>query len=242
MPSIAGLCRSCYPESSVSAPSAGESAATSSPTKLPARRKSFSPCPCLPWVFLFAASETKAPDWRRAAGFCLPLLAIVLFVWAILAARQKRPALAFAGKRPDHVFSWGPYAYIRHPFYTAYLLFWLGCVVATSSLIMVIMFVSLSLRSIRSRRSRGAQFLALLHARRVRSVSERDRLLLAEVQTGATSAMTGFALPTRPKCGSNRLSPTCASSFSIMLSATILQFGSSIMSCATLSKTSASAP
>jgi protein-S-isoprenylcysteine O-methyltransferase Ste14 len=94
-------------------------------------------------VFLFAVSETKAPDWRRAAGFCLHLSAIVLFVWAIHATRQKRPALAFAGKRPNHVFSWGPYAYIRHPFYTAYLLFWLGCVVATSSLLMVIMFASL---------------------------------------------------------------------------------------------------
>jgi protein-S-isoprenylcysteine O-methyltransferase Ste14 len=95
-------------------------------------------------VFLFALWEGDAPDWRRAAGFCLHLLAIVLFVWAILATRQNRPALAFAGKRPNHVFSWGPYAYIRHPFYTAYLLFWLGCVVATSSLVMVVLFVSLA--------------------------------------------------------------------------------------------------
>jgi protein-S-isoprenylcysteine O-methyltransferase Ste14 len=95
-------------------------------------------------VFLFALWEGDAPDWRRAAGFCLHLLAIALFVWAILATRQNRPALAFAGKRPNHVFSWGPYAYIRHPFYTAYLLFWLGCVVATSSLVMVVLFVSLA--------------------------------------------------------------------------------------------------
>jgi protein-S-isoprenylcysteine O-methyltransferase Ste14 len=94
-------------------------------------------------VFLFAIAETKAPDWRRAAGFCLHLLAIVLFSWAVLATRQKRPALAFAGKRPNHVFRQGPYAYIRHPFYTAYLLFWLGCAMATSSLVMLIMFAAL---------------------------------------------------------------------------------------------------
>jgi protein-S-isoprenylcysteine O-methyltransferase Ste14 len=94
-------------------------------------------------VFLFSVWKTDVPDWRRAAGLCLHLLAIALFVWAILATRQNRPALAFAGKRPDHLFSWGPYAYIRHPFYTAYLLFWLGCVVATSSLLMVVLFVAL---------------------------------------------------------------------------------------------------
>jgi protein-S-isoprenylcysteine O-methyltransferase Ste14 len=95
-------------------------------------------------LFLFSLWATDGPDWRRAAGFFLHLSAIVLFVWAILATRQNRPALAFAGKRPNHLFSWGPYAYIRHPFYTAYLLFWLGCVVATSSLVMVVLFVSLA--------------------------------------------------------------------------------------------------
>jgi protein-S-isoprenylcysteine O-methyltransferase Ste14 len=95
-------------------------------------------------VFLIAIAETKAPDWRRAAAFCLHLAAIVLFGWAVLATRQRRPALAFAGKQPDHVFRRGPYAYIRHPFYTAYLLFWLGCALATSSLVMLIMFASLA--------------------------------------------------------------------------------------------------
>jgi protein-S-isoprenylcysteine O-methyltransferase Ste14 len=95
-------------------------------------------------VFLFAVWKTDVPNWRRAVGFLLHLSAISLFVSAILATRQNRPALAFAGKRPNHVFSWGPYAYIRHPFYTAYLLFWLGCVVATSSFVMVVLFVSLA--------------------------------------------------------------------------------------------------
>jgi protein-S-isoprenylcysteine O-methyltransferase Ste14 len=95
-------------------------------------------------VFLFAIGQTSAPDWRSPAGFCLHLLAIVLFGWAVLATRQKRPALAFAGDRPDHVSRSGPYAYVRHPFYTAYLLFWLGCAVATSSSAMLIIFLSLA--------------------------------------------------------------------------------------------------
>jgi protein-S-isoprenylcysteine O-methyltransferase Ste14 len=95
-------------------------------------------------VFLFDAWETDASDWRRAAGFFLHLLAIVLFRSAVLTTRRKRPALAFAGNRPDHVFSSGPYSYIRHPFYTSYLLFWLGCTVATPSLILLILFLALA--------------------------------------------------------------------------------------------------
>jgi hypothetical protein len=46
---------------------------------------------------------------------------------------------------------------------------------------------------------RGAQFLALRHKRRIRSVSESDGILLAEAQTGAKSAPVGLASPTRPK-------------------------------------------
>jgi protein-S-isoprenylcysteine O-methyltransferase Ste14 len=94
--------------------------------------------------FLFDLWETRIPDWRAAAGFCLHLSAIVLFGWAVLATRHKRPALAFAGERPNHIFRSGPYAYIRHPFYTSYLLYWLGCVVATSSIILVFIFLALA--------------------------------------------------------------------------------------------------
>jgi protein-S-isoprenylcysteine O-methyltransferase Ste14 len=95
-------------------------------------------------VFLFAVWETSVSDWRRAAGFCLHLLAMVLFGWAVLATRQNRPAMAFAEDPPARVFRSGPYSYIRHPFYTSYLLFWLGCAAATSSLAMLIIVLSLA--------------------------------------------------------------------------------------------------
>jgi protein-S-isoprenylcysteine O-methyltransferase Ste14 len=95
-------------------------------------------------VFLLDLWRTSASDWARATGFCLHLLAIALFGWAVLATRQNRPALAFAGERPDHIFRSGPYAYIRHPFYTSYLLFWLGCAIATSSLILFLIFLALA--------------------------------------------------------------------------------------------------
>ena len=95
-------------------------------------------------VFLFAVWRTNVPNWRRAAGFCLHLSAIVLFGWAVVTTRQNRPAIAFGRDRPARVFRSGPYSYIRHPFYTSYLLFWLGCAVATSSLVTLIIFLSLA--------------------------------------------------------------------------------------------------
>ena len=95
-------------------------------------------------VFLVDIWRTTDPDWRAPAGLCLHLLAILLFGWAVLTTRQNRPALAFAGDQPARIFRSGPYAYVRHPFYTSYLIFWLGCAVATSSLIMLIIFLSLA--------------------------------------------------------------------------------------------------
>jgi protein-S-isoprenylcysteine O-methyltransferase Ste14 len=95
-------------------------------------------------VFLFDLWETIVTDWRAAAGFCLHLVAIALFGWAVLATRRNRPGMAFAGDRPENVFRSGPYSTIRHPFYTAYLLFWLGCAIATSSLILFLVFLSLA--------------------------------------------------------------------------------------------------
>jgi protein-S-isoprenylcysteine O-methyltransferase Ste14 len=95
-------------------------------------------------VFLFAIWRTSVPGWRSAAGFCLHLPAIALFGWAVLVTRQNRPAMAFAGDLPVEVFRSGPYAYIRHPFYTSYLLFWLGCAVAAWSLIMLSIFIALA--------------------------------------------------------------------------------------------------
>ncbi len=95
-------------------------------------------------VFLFDVWVTRTPDWARATGFSLHLLGIALFGWAVLATRQNRPAMAFAGNRPDHVFRSGPYSTIRHPFYTSYLLFWLGSAIATSSFTLLLIFLALT--------------------------------------------------------------------------------------------------
>ena len=68
----------------------------------------------------------------------------LMWEWMVFGLKKSRPAMAFAGDLPARVFRSGPYSYIRHPFYTSYLLFWLGCAAATSSPVMLIIFLSLA--------------------------------------------------------------------------------------------------
>jgi protein-S-isoprenylcysteine O-methyltransferase Ste14 len=58
----------------------------------------------------------------------------VLFWAAIRESSRARLLAAFDEKLPSSLLTTGPYAYVRHPFYTSYLLLWTGWSVATWSL------------------------------------------------------------------------------------------------------------
>ena len=66
-----------------------------------------------------------------------------LFVWAVQASRTARLKLIFEADEPQAVLRSGPFYYIRHPFYASYILFWLGCAVATLHPINVAYFLIL---------------------------------------------------------------------------------------------------
>lgn len=61
-----------------------------------------------------------------ALGAALMLAAFGLFWWAIAANRRAPLTLAFTEDAPSHLVTWGPYAFIRHPFYASYLAAWLA--------------------------------------------------------------------------------------------------------------------
>lgn len=65
-----------------------------------------------------------------------PILSIgslALFAWTICATRNAGFAIAFAGAKPAVIMINGPFRYVRHPFYTSYLIFWLATCFATAS-------------------------------------------------------------------------------------------------------------
>lgn len=78
--------------------------------------------------------------WRTAFRPLPPgwSIALVLFAasvgvwsWALATTRATPPTLAFTGDEPRFLLNAGPYRWMRHPFYSAYLLFWAGTAAAT---------------------------------------------------------------------------------------------------------------
>lgn len=51
---------------------------------------------------------------------------LAMFFWAVRTTRRTPPTLAFDTDQPSFLLHQGPYRFVRHPFYLAYLLFWTG--------------------------------------------------------------------------------------------------------------------
>jgi len=64
----------------------------------------------------------------------LYLLALGLFWWAIRTNWARHLSAAFSPDAPEHVVTTGPYRFVRHPFYSSYLLTWAAGVFAAGSL------------------------------------------------------------------------------------------------------------
>jgi protein-S-isoprenylcysteine O-methyltransferase Ste14 len=68
------------------------------------------------------------------AALCLYAGSLALFWWSIRSTRTShRLSVVFSTDLPKALVTGGPYKYIRHPFYTSYLLFWSAGVAATSA-------------------------------------------------------------------------------------------------------------
>ncbi len=83
-------------------------------------------------VFLWHMRDGVSAFWL--AGLALFTASLGLFAAAILASRASPPTLAFDTDQPSFLLLTGPYRYVRHPFYLAYVLFWLGTAIAAHAI------------------------------------------------------------------------------------------------------------
>jgi protein-S-isoprenylcysteine O-methyltransferase Ste14 len=83
-------------------------------------------------AFLIAGRDV--PDGWQAVGIGLFAAALALFWWAVAAHGRTRPYTAFAHDPPGRLVTGGPYRYVRHPFYTAYLIGWVAGSAVTACL------------------------------------------------------------------------------------------------------------
>ena len=81
------------------------------------------------WHLTSGASEA----WPLVLALFAGSLAV--FIWAIQATRRTPPTLAFDTDAPSFLLHHGPYRFVRHPFYLAYLMFWTGTAAAAHGLL-----------------------------------------------------------------------------------------------------------
>lgn len=78
----------------------------------------------------------RAPGIRGGSavtGIALLALALALFLWALRAHGGRRLTRVYAADLPERLLQTGPYRWVRHPCYSAYLLAYLAAFLATLS-------------------------------------------------------------------------------------------------------------
>ncbi len=56
-----------------------------------------------------------------------------LFWWTVSATRGQRLTLAFSKDQPEFIYTTGPYGFLRHPFYTSYIIFWVAVAIGSGT-------------------------------------------------------------------------------------------------------------
>jgi protein-S-isoprenylcysteine O-methyltransferase Ste14 len=73
-------------------------------------------------VYYLATLSHFTPVHRLAEGTLMYLASLALFIVTLNYTRRQRLSEVFSSDLPNHFFKTGPYRYVRHPFYTSYLL------------------------------------------------------------------------------------------------------------------------
>lgn len=77
-------------------------------------------------LLLILLWTSEAPTWAQIVALVLEALSLWLFFRTIAASRDQALHFAFDTENPVSLVTAGPYRYVRHPFYTSYLIFWTG--------------------------------------------------------------------------------------------------------------------
>ncbi|MCV9964637.1 isoprenylcysteine carboxylmethyltransferase family protein [Pararhizobium sp. BT-229] len=104
------------------------------------------------FLFTWAVWGGAQNVFVQAFGLVLQLASAILFVSAVKASRAAKLTYAFDGGLPKGLATKGPYAYVRHPFYSSYIVFWTGWAVATGTVwasLAVAFFIAIYIRAAR---------------------------------------------------------------------------------------------
>ena len=92
-------------------------------------------------IYTYLLYLNTQPELAIIIGLILIVVSNVIFWWAIIVTRQANLLAAFTESKPSSLVETGPYRYVRHPFYTSYIIFWVGFAVATATILSLIPLV-----------------------------------------------------------------------------------------------------
>lgn len=85
-------------------------------------------------IFLVCLRSVHSGPWVLGMVIFLFIAALALFWWTIATTRRNRPDVAHHEAPPHQIYRNGPYRIVRHPFYLAYILFWIGTALSVGAL------------------------------------------------------------------------------------------------------------
>ncbi|WP_273457329.1 methyltransferase family protein [Nevskia ramosa] len=115
---------------------------------------------------------------------------LALFWWAIRANRTRPLSFAFSEDEPSHLVSTGPYRWIRHPFYSAYLLAWLAVPVATLQPLMLMPLLAMGAIYVSAARVEEKKFDASVLAAAYARYRAQTGMLVPRLRSSAEARMT----------------------------------------------------
>ncbi len=81
-------------------------------------------------VLTYLSFSLEQPTIAQILGFGFMIFSFILFWITIRESSNAKLLGAFDEKLPHGLLKTGPYAYVRHPFYTSYLIQWVGWAIA----------------------------------------------------------------------------------------------------------------
>lgn len=111
------------------------------------------------WERIVTGQPSRAyPHWADLAGSVFVVGALALFWWTVQTTRVRRLTLAYSPDVPTFLHVTGSYAWVRHPFYTSYMLMWIGAALETSSWAFWLMPMCMMLVYVHAAREEEAKF------------------------------------------------------------------------------------
>jgi protein-S-isoprenylcysteine O-methyltransferase Ste14 len=94
-------------------------------------------------VFVAASSVELGTYFARLGAVLMFSISLALFWWAARAYGDLRPSIAFSPGAPCDLVTSGPYKFMRHPFYSAYMMFWLAFAVHSWNILALVPALSM---------------------------------------------------------------------------------------------------